>query len=529
MLSESGSLILSTTSTTNPCTINATKSDFTFSNINMRNVLGAAWNKYEIFTMKVATAATTGTVTVSNTALGVICYNMAGLTWENLHYDTAFMSQQFAAIAVFVTPSAGNASQQNQLISNTGQSYNFRKNGDLVDLNFTITNRDNVGGPSTFGVAGAGNIYGDVAFHLVFEPVIPGEMNECAFFGFNASPAITSQVGRTISADKKEWNYPAFDMRRLCRNFWDKHEDFEIQMSFYSNTGITIGTGNARTCQFQMNGLNFVNSATKNLNSTDRLGMTTESPIVGAIVYPLNASSHEALMAYPVAPIQFKKDGDNVNLTITMKNNENSGPFTGTMTGSAPGCVIGFFVKPIYKVEKATLFINTAGLTTTETNLGVINAGSTQFTLNNINMRQVCRSMWDKYKKFNIFLTGTTSNQAAAQALNGSFILQMEGFNFINQTAYITGTGQTQTATLGIVSMGNFAATPRTNGWQSGIVTTFYRDQDFVNLTLRALPIAPATPLTNAPLSANFTFTIVGIPEDEEQSKQFKQNWMPIF
>ena len=527
MLSESGSLILSTTSTTNPCTINATKSDFTFSNINMRNVLGAAWEKYELFTMKVAAAATAGTTTIANTALGIIVYNMAGLTWENLHYDTAYMSQNYAAIATFSISTAGNATRQNQLISNTGQSYNFRKCGDLVDLNFTITNRDNTGGPSTFGVAGAGNSYCDVAFHLVFEPVIPGEMNECAFFGFNTTPAITSQVGRTISADRKEYNYPAFDMRRLCRNFWDKHEDFEIQMSFLNIIGTGTLTANARTCQFQMNGLNFVNSATKNSNGTDKLGMTTESPIVGAIIFPTTSSTHDIVMSYPVAPIQFKKDGDNANLTITMKNNENSGLFAASFTGIAPVCVIGFFIKPIYKVDKATLFINTAGLTTTQTNLGVINATSTQFTLNNVNMRQVCRSMWDKYKKFNIFLTGTTSNQAAAQTTNGSFILQMEGLNFINQTAYITSTGQTQTATLGIVSMGAATAVPKANGWQSGIVTTFYKDQDFVNLTLKALPLA-STAFTNAPLLANFTFTIVGIPEDEEQSKQFKQNWMPI-
>jgi hypothetical protein len=67
------------------------KTDFTFSNINMRNVLGAAWDKYDMFTMKVASVATAGAVntTISGSVNGVICYNMAGLTWENLHYDTA--------------------------------------------------------------------------------------------------------------------------------------------------------------------------------------------------------------------------------------------------------------------------------------------------------------------------------------------------------------------------------------------------------------------------------------------------------
>lgn len=527
MLSESGSLILSTSSTINPCTINASKTDFTFSNINMRNVLGAAWDKYDMFCMKVASVSTSGTPTLpGGTSYGVICYNMAGLTWENLHYDTAFMSQNFAPIAVLnVQVSTFNF---NQFISNTGQSYNFRKCSDIVDLNFTVTNVTNTGGPSTFGTTLAGSVYTDVAFHLVFEPVIPGEMNECAFFGFNTAGSISSQVGRTVSSDRKEWNYAAFDMRRLCCNFWDKHEDFEIQWAFANNVGIGTPGGNARVCQFQINGLNFVNSATKNSNNTDRMGITTESPIIGAIVFANTGSAHDANMSRPYAPIQFKRDGDNVNLTINMKNHDNSAPFAFSFTGNNPLCTIGFFIKPIYKVPKATLFINPTGLTTSQTNLGIINADASQFTLNNINMRQLCRSMWDKYKKFNIFLTSTTSQAGASQGLNGSYILQMEGLNFINQTAYITSIGQTQTATMGVISAGTTGA-PFSFGYQSGIVSSFYKDQDFINLTLRALPIAPATPFTNTPLTCNFTFTIVGCEEDEDQAKEFKQNWMPIF
>jgi hypothetical protein len=520
MLSESGSLILSTSSTTNQCTINATKTDFTFSNINMRNVLGAAWDKYDVFCMKVASAATAGTATISGSANGVICYNMAGLTWENLHYDTALMSQNYVAIAVF---NVQTTFSQNQFITNTGQSYNFRKCSDIVDLNFTITNLDDIG---TFGVAASGNSYTDVAFHLVFEPVIPGEMNECAFFGFNLNLNISSQVGRTVSSDRKEYNYPAFDMRRLCRNFWNKHEDFEIQWAFNNHLGVGTITGNARLCQFQMNGLSFVNSATKNSNNTDKLAMTTESPIIGAILYSTATSTHGATMSSSYGPIQFKKDGDNVNLTINLKNFDNSVPFAFTFTGSNPRGTIGFFIKPIYKVEKATLFINPGGLTTSQTNLGIINSDSTEFTLNNVNMRQVCRSMWDKYKKFNIFLTTSSSQLATLQPANQTYILQMEGFNFINQTAYITGTGQTQTATLGTVTM---ISTSSTFGYQSALVTSFYRDQDFVNLTLRAVPLAPGTAFTANPLLCNFGFTIVGVEEDEEQAKEFKQNWMPIF
>ena len=522
MLSESGSLILSTSSTTSPCTINATKTDFTFSNINMRNVLGAAWDKYDMFTMKVASASTAGTIITSSSTYAVVCYNMAGLTWQNLHYDTAYMSQTYVAIAVL---NMQTTAPQNQYIVNTGQSYNFRKSSDIVDLNFTITNPDDTSGPSTFGVPPVGNTYNDVAFHLVFEPVIPGEMNECAFFGFNLSSLISSQVGRTVSSDRKEYNYSAFDMKRLCRNFWDKHEDFEIQWAFNNHLGIGTLSGNARICLFQMNGLNFVNSSTKNSNNTDRLGMTTESPIIGSIIYATSATTYNAIMYSNYAPIQFKRDGDNVNLTINLKNFDNSVPFAFTFTSTNPRGTIGFFIKPIYKVPKATLFINPFGLTTSQTNLGIINAGATEFTLNNVNMRQVCRSMWDKYKKFNIFLTTAISQLATTQTANQAYILQMEGLNFINQTAYITSTGQTQTATLGTVTM--YGAIQVPNTYQSSLVTSFNRDQDFVNLTMRAVLLASGTAFTSNPLNCNFGFTIVGIPEDEDQAKEFTENRMP--
>jgi hypothetical protein len=110
---------------------------------------------------------------------------------------------------------------------------------------------------------------------------------------------------------------------------------------------------------------------------------------------------------------------------------------------------------------------------------------------------------------------------------NGSYILQMEGLNFINQTAYITSAGQTQTATLGTVAM--YGSFQPSNTYQSALVTSFNRDNDFVSLTLRAVLLAPGTAFTSNPLNCNFGFTIVGVPEDEDQANQFTQNLMPIF
>lgn len=526
MLSQSGSLILSTSSTVNPCTINAQKTQFTFSNIDLKNVLGEMWEKYDLFCLKPVNLITQGTITlVSGSSYGIVTYNLAGLDWTNLKYETALNSKKYVPVVFSASSSA--TPNQNVIITNTGQSFNFRKGQRFVDLEFAITIPDATSiGIQNFGVIAAGNIYNDAAFHFSFEPVIEGEMNECACFAFNTNLTLTSQVGRTITASNTEYTYASFDMRDLCRDFWDKHTDFEIMMSSYCTQGLGTLSGNARTMLFQMSGLNFVNNGTQQGSSTERLQLNTESPIMGGVVHGTASSAHFMINQVPFAPIQFKKDGNNVNLTITLRNYDNNGNYNGiTLTNYR--AIITFYIKPIYKVEKATLCLNPFFLTTTETNLGVRNAAYTQFTINNIDLRSVCRSMWDKYKKFNIFLSTTVSTNGSSNANNGSFILQMEGLNFINQTAYITSSGQTQVATLGPIFVGS--GTPAVNGNQCAYLTTFYKTADVVSLTLTAEQLAPSPTFTNTPLENMYIFTIVGVPEDEEQSKEFKQNWMPIF
>jgi hypothetical protein len=521
MLSESGSLILSTSSTVNPCTINAQKTQFTFSNIDLKNVLGEMWDKYDIFALKPVSLVTQGTITlVSGSTYAMVCYNLAGLDWTNIKYDTALNSKKY--VPVVFSASSSSSPIQTVVITNTGQSFNFRKGQRFVDLEFAISIPDTVG-IQNFGVIAAGNIYNDAAFHFSFEPVIEGEMNECACFGFNTLQTITSQVGRAIYFSNTEYNYPSFDMRDLCRDFWDKHDDFEIMMSSYNTVGVGTLSGNARTMLIQMNGLNFVNNGTQRGSSTERLQLNIENPIIGGIVHATAASGHQVANQVPFAPIQFKKDRDNVNLSITFRNYDNNGNYNGVSLTNYRA-VITFYIKPIYKVEKATLCLNPFFLTTSQTNLGIRNAGYTQFTINNIDLRLMCRSMWDKYKKFNIFLTTTVSTNGSSNAANGCFNLQLQGLDFINQTAYITTSGQTQVATLGAILVGNGA--PYVGGHQCAYLTTFYKMEDTVNLTFNATELAPTPTFGNTPLENMYIFTIVGVPEDEGQAEQLKQNRM---
>jgi hypothetical protein len=231
------------------------------------------------------------------------------------------------------------------------------------------------------------------------------------------------------------------------------------------------------------------------------------------VISPNGGSAYLVDLAYPVAPVQFKKDGDNVPLQIQFRNSENTGTTNAAGYGgfALPAWQLAFFVKPIYEVEKATLNINPWGLTTTETNLGVRDTNYTTFTLKNIDMRRVCASMWDKYDRFNIFLTQITSHTTASNS-NGGYRLEMEGFDFITQLSLTNTRRQTQVAVLGFVSTIITANDVMSNGTMATLVTSFYKTKDLVDLKLNAFYInGAAFPAADRPLLSNFTFTIVGV------------------
>jgi hypothetical protein len=340
-------------------------------------------------------------------------------------------------------------------------------------------------------------------------------MNECAFYGFNSNVNIPG-IKRTVSDSNKIYYYPDFNMRRLCNLFWDKHEDFEIQLAMMSSRGTGANTGDIRITPVQMSGLNFVNNGTKQSNDTEGLRLNTENAIIGTMIAPTSTVGYMADLAYPVAPVQFKKDNDNVPLTITFKNSENTGTTNAVGFGGfgTPTWQLAFFVKPIYEVEKATLNINPWGLTTTETNLGVRDTGYTTFTLKGIDLRKLCQSFWHKYERFNIFLTQTTWHAGACYYV-AAWNLSLEGLDFIPQMSLTNPQRQTQVGVLGSVATSPYANDVRSQGTMSALVTSFYKGKEVVDLTLRASPMrTPDDPFSAfLPLNGNFTFTIVGVKE----------------
>jgi hypothetical protein len=513
MLSDSASLILSTKSTINPCTINAQKTAFTFNNIDMKNVMGEMWDKYDQFALKLVSFSTDGAITLTNSAFGLITYNLRGLEWSNVIYETtgSINNKEWVPVAYnFVNPGT---SSTNPIIINTGWSFNFKKGNRYENFEFAIGAGDPAQvNASQFGNITAGNNYNNVEFHFLFEPVIAGKMNECAFYGFNSNPEIRT-LNRIVSDSNKTYSYPNFNMRRLCNLFWDKHDDFEIQLAMMSIRGTGTNAGDIRITPVQMSGLNFVNNGTKQSNNTDQLNLNTENAIIGTVIAPNGPSGYFVDLAYPVAPVQFKKDGDNVPLQIQFRNSENTGTTNAAGFGlfGTPTWQLGIFVKPIYEVEKASLYINPWGLTTTETNLGVRDTNYTTFTLKNIDIRKVCQSFWDKYDRFNIFLTQTTSHTTASNS-SGGYRLEIEGFDFIPQLSLTNTRRQNQVATLGSVSTFVTANEVISNGTMASLVTTFYKTKDVVDLKLSAFAVnGAAFPAPDRPLNGNFTFTIVGV------------------
>jgi hypothetical protein len=516
MLSDSASLILSTKSTINPCTINAQKTAFTFNNIDMKNVMGEMWDKYDQFALKLVSFSTEGAVAVTFSQQGHITYNLRGLEWSNVIYETTGSNVNKQWVPVAYTFLSAASPVVNPLIINTGWSFNFKKGNRYENFEFALS-ASYFTNASEFGVFAAGNNFNHVEFHFLFEPVIPGKMNECAIYGFNSTPSTPSinEINRIVSADRTEYSYPDFNMRRLCNLFWDKHDDFEIQMAMWSMNGTGTNTGDIRITPVEMSGLNFVNNGTKQSNNTDQLNLNTENAIIGTIINPTATTQYAYDLAYPVAPVQFKKDGDNVPLKIAFRNSENTGPTVaaGYTSLTRPFIQIAFFVKPIYGVEKATLNINPWGLTTTETNLGVRDTDYTTFTLKGIDIRKVCQSFWDKYDRFNIFLTQTTSHTTVSNS-SGGYRLEIEGFDFIPQLSLTNTRRQNQVATLGSVSTFVTANEVVSIGTMASLMTTFYKTRSIVDLKLNAFAVnGAALPAADRPLLGNFTFTIVGVKE----------------
>lgn len=92
-----------------------------------------------------------------------------------------------------------------------------------------------------------------------------------------------------------------------------------------------------------------------------------------------------------------------------------------------------------YNIEQKAFTITSQALVAGTTNqYGTLNANYTQFTLTNINFRNILGPLWDKYEKFNLIMMSWACGKTLGGAFSGDQrwnYLIMDGLQFINTMA----------------------------------------------------------------------------------------------
>ncbi len=137
--------------------------------------------------------------------------------------------------------------------------------------------------------------------------------------------------------------------------------------------------------------------------------------------------------------------------------------------------------------QTAVLTLETYYLPTTQNNIGVKNLPNTNFTWNNINLRNVLGDMWDKYNNFNLSLAEITSTiSPTVDGPTGENLIQniyISGLPFMNATYDVkqklnVNTSLLTTFTFGIPDLSN---SKTYNGMNS---LTFRKEQEQCSLNI---------------------------------------------
>jgi hypothetical protein len=504
-LREIAYLELDTFSLAGTGNINANFSQWTYKNIDLKAVLGPMWDKYNKFIIKLQQINTNGTLTYTNSSSGSFSYNLAGLDWINLYYEAGQSSQRFAPVANIQIPSS--TSNNMFILPNPGVGFNFRKGAQIVDLEFriyqVISNNFNVITTDT---------YNNNQMTFTIEPAEDNE-NEMGAMILNTLSTIPTP-GRIITDNGNVYTYYNFNIKDVCREFWDKYEDFEIIYSSYTSTSIGAAPTAIQVEQpVAVKGFQYLN----NYMGTGFGNYQTDTTVLAINKYA-GGSSHTFDYMMP-ARVQFKKSADTMVLELQWKNFNNNGINTFSTTGNRR-IQSSFFIKPIRKdlgcCDKGTLILSGAGMTTTPANFGVTNAGNTNTTWTNINLRNACRGFWDKYNKFTIFLNQCVCNPTNTNATQQTLMLYMNGLDFETPWTNDISIGS-QTWTIGGVLFGHtISAVPVirgvTNGNTRGIM--FNKTSDIVDINMFVNTINGTALTATGALNGTYIFTIVPVEEE---------------
>lgn len=521
MNTDSAFLSLDTYSLAGTADINTTKTNFIFRNINLKNIMGEMWNKYDLFSIRCVTVRYVASVVNTGSQAYMIQNNLKGLDWVNCYDEKYGTNQNWMPII----SARGSNTPISLIPTNNHWAFNFRKGSPLVNLEMQITNigaNGATGSPITgSGLNTSMTSMPDQNYLFLIQPAQENQ-NEMGYIGLYTNVLsgvpIISYPSKIITDQARTYTYNNFDMRTACSTFWDKYDDFEIQMVGYYQQGYT-GTVEQQVMPVSLSGFNWINNNTKKGSQ-----FSTSEAIMGIMKGTTGGSDHQGNFDMFSSPAQFKKAGDAVTFTLQFRNYDNSEINGGlpTFTGGFSNRIayLAFVIKPIkpgLNNKKGLLTLSSAELTTTKTNVGVTNANYTDITINNVDLRQACQSFWADYTKFNIFLTSlypySTVNDNTERCLN----LYCEGLQMDpmpkdsnpqeNSQIWMVGPVYAQSVSVS----GNF---PITFGNTHG--GTFYKTNDKLNLRFYVKEIGDLTaPVTTQMLRGTLVFTIVPVLESK--------------
>jgi hypothetical protein len=335
---------------------------------------------------------------------------------------------------------------------------------------------------------------------------------EVAKLFLNGSSLSTAQTALGIrTADFRSFTFNV-DLRQvLGETLFQNYDKFKAYIWEQSNSTVT------NLCTGFVDGLNIINNSYNGVQQGARQAYSVTiagSNPVGSEVLEKPGNLREHVFIKP-------NDG-NIQLTFSYVNDDGT-----TSNLSQPIFLLTFvpyedkiYKNPynyLYQNEQANFTLSTQILTAGATNaFGTCNAAKSLFTFNNLNMRHIIGTMFDKYDKFNLILRNIGMGQSAT-ALSGNqrrqFFL-MSGLQFINATSQTSQILMGQVMTPMFVPSQGSVADVNYFDIPSSMSTFRKPESENTSMTFQLWTTSSGVPLTGGSASDwTLTFAVVGVKE----------------
>jgi hypothetical protein len=425
---DSSTLILDTESEKGY--MNANASYYRFYNINLQQVMGDMYKKYEKFNLKLINITSNGgNLTASYRAP---LYFMKGFNFINTWNGITGNENEWVPLQPFM----GN---QSTSINTQGTGYNIRRSDSSMTIEFVAGFVDFLPLYPPNEVLDAFQ-FPRMVFEFLIEPVIEGEKGECAVFCLSTNNTLP---GKTFNLSGNAiWNDITFnniDLKKICGEMWYKYSNFEMRYLCFS-AGKTTTSVPSFDCNYclSMSGLDWTN------NLTMLQGQQYINDAFMGMSAVINGTSG-ALYSYTDinnTGVCFQKGKEIVDLRLKLMSLNASGLNVSNQTvGSTKNFIHVFQIVPVNKYNplKATLWLAGingfpgSGTAPAENNVGIlVTSNYSDLTYKRINLGTLLRGMFNKTKKYAIFYEGNLNVNTGGTATN-TLTLNMYGLNFQQQ------------------------------------------------------------------------------------------------